>query len=232
METNSYMLSQQYREFEATGSGFESRTRAERIIETAPDAFIAFDLDGLIVDWNTQATVVFGWSREAAMGRSLWSTILTQPCYEAHCRGNIRFQNSEEVPAGRHRLELSARHSDGHEFPLEITISGPLRTATGEFFGAFLRDISKRQKREEELRQAKEDAERYSRTIETLNGISRELSSLLNIDELLKRIGELLYQIVEYHSFSVMLLDSSGTNLIERFSFSGSAVIGKSDVPI
>ena len=231
METNSHMLSQG-REFEATGSRLESRTRAERIIETAPDAFIGFDLDTLIVDWNTQATAVFGWSREAALGRSLWATILSKPCYEAHCRGDIRFQPPGEAPAGRQRLELSARHRDGHEFPVEITISGPLRSATGEFFGAFLRDISKRKKREEELRQAKEAAELYSRTLETLNGISRELSALLNIDELLKRIGELLYQIVEYHSFSVMLVDSSGKNLIDRFSFSGSAVIEKSDTPI
>jgi sigma-B regulation protein RsbU (phosphoserine phosphatase) len=91
---------------------------------------------------------------------------------------------------------------------------------------------AKRKKREEELRQAKEAAELYSKTIETLNGISRELSALLNVNELLSRIGELLYQIVEYHSFSVMLLDSSGENLVERFSFSGSAVIENSDIPI
>lgn len=231
METNSHIFRQR-KEFEAAGSRLEGNTRAERIVETAPDAFIGFDLDSLIVDWNTQATAVFGWSREAAMGRSLWATILTQHCYEAHCRGDIRFQNSGEAPAGRHRLELSARHHDGHEFPVEITITGPLRSATGEFFGAFLRDISKRKKREEELREAKEAAELYSKTIETLNGISRELSALLNIDELLKRIGELLYQIVEYHSFSVMLVDDSGKNLIDRFSYSGSAVIEKSDIPI
>src|SRR5580765_6529279 len=90
METNSHVLSQR-REFETSGSRLESHTRAERIIETATDAFIGFDLDGCIVDWNTQATAVFGWSREAAMGRSLWATILTQHCYEDHCRGNISF---------------------------------------------------------------------------------------------------------------------------------------------
>ena len=113
-----------------------------------------------------------------------------------------------------------------------MTISGPIRSDTGEFFGAFLRDISNRKQREEELRKAKESAISQARSLEILNGISRELSALLNTDELLKRIGELLYQLLEYHSFSVLLLDASGRNLIPRFSFSESKVISKPPITI
>ena len=208
------------------------KARAERIVETAPDAFIGFDLESRIVDWNTQATALFGWSREATIGRSIWGTIMPTRSYEAHCQGTYCFQNTGEAPAGHHRLELSARHRDGHEFPVEITISGPFRSATEDFFGAFLRDISKRRKREEELRQAKEAAESHSATLEILNGISRELGGLLSTDELLQRIGELLYKIVEYHNFSVLLVDTSGENLRHQFSLSGSRVMSKPDIPI
>lgn len=229
--TNSQLL-RQGEDFDSPPEIQVGPTRAERVVETAPDAFIGFDFETRIIDWNTQASAVFGLSREAAIGRSLWATILAPASYEAHCRGKMRFQNCPDAPAGRHRLEVSARHRDGHEFPIEITIIGPLRSIAGESFGAFVRDISKRKQREEELRQAKEAAESYSRTIETLNRISRELSALLNLDELLNRIGELLYQIVEYHSFSVMLVDSAGEKLIDRFSYSGSAVIENSDIPI
>src|SRR5437762_1464086 len=216
----------------ATRPLFETKGRAEKIVETAPDAFIGFDLDSCIVDWNAQASAVFGWSREAAIGRSFWGTILTQPCYEAHCQGKIRFQRIVDAPVGRHRLELSGRHRDGREFPIEITICGPMHSATGDFFGAFARDISERKKHEEELRQTKEAAESYSKTLETLNGISHELSALLNTDELLQRIGELLYQIVAYHTVSVMLVDSSREFLKHRFSLSSSVLNTKPDIPI
>ena len=37
---------------------------------------------------------------------------------------------------------LYAAHVDGHEFPIEITISTPMRAAKGYFFGAFLRDMT------------------------------------------------------------------------------------------
>src|SRR5205814_4948832 len=107
--------SQTPNEADAARAPLALKTRAERIVETAPDAFIEFDLDSRILDWNTQATAVFGWPREAAIGRSLWATILTQSSYEAHCRGKIRFQNSVDAPAGRHRLEVSARHRDRSE---------------------------------------------------------------------------------------------------------------------
>src|SRR5215471_2411706 len=229
--TNSQLLNQN-EDLGSTPVSQTMPTRAERIVEAAPDAFIGFDFECRIIDWNEQATAVFGLTREAAIGRPLWATILAPASYELQCRGKMRFQNCPDAPAGRHRLEVSARHRDGREFPIEIMIIGPLRSATGESYGAFVRDISKRKQREAELRKAKEAAESYSRTMETLNSISRELSALLNLEELLTRIGELLFQIVEYHSFSVMLVDSSGEKLIERFSYSGSPVTENSDVPI
>ena len=144
--TNSQLLTQGA-DFDSTRA-LEIPTRAERVVETAPDAFIGFDFECRIIDWNAQASAVFGLSREAAIGRPLWATILAPVSYEAQCRGKIRFQNAPDAPAGRHRLEILARHRDGHEFPIEITISGPLRSTTGESFGAFVREISKRTQHE------------------------------------------------------------------------------------
>ena len=61
-------------------------------------------------------------------------------------------------------------------------------------------------------------ANRQARTLMLLNEISRELTSILNLDQLLKRIGELLSRLIDYQMFSVMLLDPSGTKLQHRFS--------------
>ncbi len=59
---------------------------------------------------------------------------------------------------------------------------------------------------------------RQARTLILLNEISRDLSSILNLDELLKRIGEQLTRIIDYQMFSILLLDPTGTNLEHRFS--------------
>ncbi len=59
---------------------------------------------------------------------------------------------------------------------------------------------------------------RQARTLILLNEISRDLSSILNLDELLKRIGEQLTRIIDYQMFSILLLDPTGAKLEHRFS--------------
>lgn len=59
---------------------------------------------------------------------------------------------------------------------------------------------------------------RQAKTLLLLNEISREITSILNVDRLLKRIGELLNRLIDYQMFSILLLDSTGTKLYHRFS--------------
>jgi phosphoserine phosphatase RsbU/P len=59
---------------------------------------------------------------------------------------------------------------------------------------------------------------RQARTLVLLNEISRELTSILNVDELLKRIAELLSRLIDYQMFSILLLDNAGEKLQHRFS--------------
>jgi phosphoserine phosphatase RsbU/P len=69
-----------------------------------------------------------------------------------------------------------------------------------------------------------ENAQLYTRTTRQarilllLNEIARELSSILNLDELLSRVAELLRRLIDYQMFSILLLDSSGEKLQHRFS--------------
>jgi sigma-B regulation protein RsbU (phosphoserine phosphatase) len=69
-----------------------------------------------------------------------------------------------------------------------------------------------------------ENAQLYTRTTKQarilllLNEIARELSSILNLDELLGRIAELLRRLIDFQMFSILLLDDSGEKLQHRFS--------------
>ena len=59
---------------------------------------------------------------------------------------------------------------------------------------------------------------RQARTLLLLNEIARELTSILNVDELFKRIAELLSRIIDYQMFSILLVDAEGVKLQHRFS--------------
>lgn len=69
-----------------------------------------------------------------------------------------------------------------------------------------------------------ENAQLYTRTTKQarilllLNEIARELTSILNLDELLGRIAELVQKLIDYQMFSILLLDPTGHKLQHRFS--------------
>ncbi len=131
----------------------ESDARAHLIIETAQDAFVGMDGSGRIVTWNARAETTFGWRREEAVGRNLADTIIPPGLRDAHARGMRRFLETGEAPVVNRRLQLTALHRDGREFPIEIAITA-MHLGQGVFFGAFLRDISERRERVDELQRA------------------------------------------------------------------------------
>lgn len=126
-----------------------SREQVRQIIDSARDAFVSIDGAGRITGWNLQAEQTFGWSFSEAIGRSLAETIIPPRHRAAHQAGLERFA-AGDAPSTRRRMELTALHRDGHEFPIEIAISGN-RTADGFTASAFLHDITERKEAEERL---------------------------------------------------------------------------------
>ena len=140
--------------------------RAERqtcqILETAHDAFISLDVDGLITDWNLRATAIFGWSRDEILGRDLADFLIPEGHREAHRHGIARYVATGEAHVLGRLLELTVLHRDGYEFPIELTISA-VQTKDGYSFNAFLRDITARMQAQEELALARDEALESSR---------------------------------------------------------------------
>jgi sigma-B regulation protein RsbU (phosphoserine phosphatase) len=75
------------------------------------------------------------------------------------------------------------------------------------------------------IAQAIENARLYARvsrqaqTLEVLNEIAIELTSILELDPLLVRVGQLLRRLIDYQMFTVMLLDEKGEVLITRYAW-------------
>src|SRR6202790_5254340 len=132
-----------------------SERRYHQILESALDAFVGMDSNGLITDWNAQAETTFGWLRSEATGRMLSQTIIPDGYRDAHGRGLRHFLASGEGPLLNKRIEISALHKDGREFPVELTISAMSGGGTHRF-AAFVRDITERKLSEQELRESSE----------------------------------------------------------------------------
>jgi diguanylate cyclase (GGDEF)-like protein/PAS domain S-box-containing protein len=127
-----------------------SERQTRQILQTAHDAFISMDAAGRITDWNAQAEVSFGWSRDEVLGREMAATVISEGHREAHRNGIERFLATGHARVLDNRVELTALHRDGREFPIELTIT-PLETEAGYCFNAFVRDISARKSSEQLL---------------------------------------------------------------------------------
>src|SRR5258705_1804701 len=92
----------------------ESEARSQLIIETAPDAFIGFDLESRIVKWNAHATIIFAWTKEEALGNTLWKTVIPPALHEEHRERLERLRQSEEAPPEHYPIELCTRNTDWH----------------------------------------------------------------------------------------------------------------------
>jgi PAS domain S-box-containing protein len=128
------------------------------VLDGALDAVIGMDATGRVSFWNPSATLMFGWTREEALGRVLSDLIIPPALREAHQRGLERFVRTGESALLNRRLELSGLRRDGTEFPLELAVT-PLREGEYTTFHAFIRDITDRKRAETDREGLLADAE-------------------------------------------------------------------------
>gem|GEM_PF-1009631 len=131
-------------------SASEARLRA--VIDSSLDAVVTTDADSIILDWSRQAEVLFGWSAQEAIGRTLNDTIIPERFHAPHQRGVEHYLATGEGPILNRRIEVPARDRSGREFPVELTVSAG-HWGRKVIFSAFIRDLTER-KREERLRAA------------------------------------------------------------------------------
>jgi diguanylate cyclase (GGDEF)-like protein/PAS domain S-box-containing protein len=117
------------------------------VLDSAHEAFVAIDGDGLVTEWNLEAQRTFGFSREEMLGGELAAAIIPPRHRDAHRAGLRNYRPDVPGPMVGRRVEVSALHHEGHEFPIEMTISEaspPFGAEDRRSFQAFMHDISER----------------------------------------------------------------------------------------
>ncbi|WHZ16203.1 MAG: PAS/PAC sensor hybrid histidine kinase [Nitrospira sp.] len=176
----------------------QSQERNRVIVDTALDAVISMDAAGIITDWNAQAANIFGWQREEALGHRVSETVIPPRDREAHEQGLRHFLETGEGAILNRRIEMLACHRDGHEFPVEITIS-PARLGDAYIFSAFVRDITARKRTERQL------ASQYA--------VTRVLAESRTLEEAGPKILQAICESLEWELGVFWRLDRQGSVL-------------------
>jgi PAS domain S-box-containing protein len=149
------------------------------MLEALPDAILAVDRDGSIVQMNSQAQELFGYTREELLGQKV--EMLVPEAYRGqHRQHRQHFADQPKTRRMGADLDLSGRRRNGSEFPVEISLS-PLSTENGTIVLSAIRDISERKRMAEELRRANEEL--YLRTTEQLGEYRSRLASIIDTSE-------------------------------------------------
>ncbi len=127
----------------------------KHIINSALDAIIGMDKNGLITIWTPQAERIFGWKEEEVIGKRMSEIIIPEQYRVHHERGLERYIKEGKGSILNKTIEVASLHRSGREFPVELSIA-VVNDADNDFFCAFIRDISERKEAEKRIRQSEE----------------------------------------------------------------------------
>jgi len=128
------------------------------ILEAIPDAVVAVNQQGVIIQVNSQTEALFGYTRDELIGESVERLVpeRQRPLHHQHREDYYSRPKIRRMGSG---LDLYGRRRDGSEFPVEISLS-PVATGNGAVVLSVIRDISDRKRIEEELRHVNEELDR------------------------------------------------------------------------
>ncbi|MBO9706793.1 MAG: PAS domain S-box protein [Caulobacter sp.] len=132
----------------------------QSILDSAPDAVIVIDPQGLMTSFSPAAERLFGWTAREAIGQNV-SLLMPEPDQAGHdgyLAGYARTGEKRIIGTGR---VVTGRRKDGSTFPMELAV-GETR-GSRPFYTGFIRDLTERQQTEARLRDLQNELVHVSR---------------------------------------------------------------------
>ena len=126
-------------------------SKAQALLETAPDAMVIVNSFGQIILINAQTEKLFGYEKNELLGRSVEILIPDRFAVKHTAHRKNFFANAKTRTMGEGQ-DLFGKDKNGKEFPVEISLS-PLETEDGLLVSAAIRDISEKKKLENQIRE-------------------------------------------------------------------------------
>lgn len=125
------------------------------MLDAAGESVIAADANGNMIDWNRQAEMMFGWSREETVGKSVVDLII--PVHDRQLFREVFFNQSEDTFDSylEQRHEIEVVDCEGRLIPVEIIIYKTV-IEDSTVYTASIQDINDRHRIERQLREVKD----------------------------------------------------------------------------
>ena len=172
----------------------ESRFRLAAIVDSADDAIISKDLNGIITSWNKGAQRLFGYGADEIVGQSILVLIPEDLRYEEEqILGKLRA--GEDIQ----HYETTRVSKSGELRDVSVTIS-PIRNGKGEVVGAskIARDVSERKKVERLAIESEKIATTGRMAAAIAHEINNPLASVLNLIFLARQDGVSREEVQQY----------------------------------
>jgi two-component system, LuxR family, sensor kinase FixL len=166
---------------EATAALATREAHLRSIFDTAPEAMIVINADGIVQSYGASAERMFVWRPAEVIGRNI-SMLMPQPFRDQHDGYLQRYlQTGEKRIIGIGRIVVGQR-KDGSTFPMELAV-GEVNSEHGRFFTGFVRDLTDREEREARVEQLQAEVVHISRLSamgEMASALAHELNQPLS----------------------------------------------------
>ncbi len=188
----------------------ESEEKFRALLESAPVAIIAIDIQGAIRLVNAKTVEMFGYTRSELLGASLMS-LLPERIHSRHAAYIARYFSSPRPrPMGQFMPLTGLRHS-GEEFPVEIGLSSI--QARGELLAvAYITDITQRRQAEDALQmeRVRIGMDLHDGVIQSLYAIGMQLTLMETPEQSFQEITRGIDSVIE--DIRNYILDLRSTN--------------------
>ena len=153
----------------------EREAHLESILSTVPEAMIVIDERGLISSFSAGASTLFGYSPDEVIGRNV-KMLMPEPYRAEHDFYVTNYLRTGEARIIGYGRLVQGVAKDGRVFPVELSV-GEAKANGRRLFTGFIRDLTSRQKMEQELRQS----QKMEAVGQLTGGVAHDFNNILTV---------------------------------------------------